>query len=400
MKISKKWLGRIWMVPLSVTILTFCMASQAWSGYKFQINESTKGEINFWTQAWYQYVEDAKDSNGDGILDKDVNDFMIRRAYFSISGEATPYLGFFTHIAADRIGQDGLDNSSLGLGSGVAFRDLWITLKHSDALKLQVGRMYVPFTRNYGTTSTKSLLTTDLDWTQGGVRGNIFYPSKVGRDDSATLWGNLMNDKFQYRLMVGEGVESSSQNPDDNFRFAGRVSVNFFDTEKGWFNQGTYLGKKHILAVGLGADTQELEFGGQAKDYFAWTADIHYDKPLSNGGAITAEAAYINIESGANSITYTQFGSGDDGAIYSLKAGYLFPGQIGIGQLQPFAHYEYIDVDEIGKDDTSVYGIGLNYFFKGHANKLSFDVAYVDQEQATASVQDHLAVTFQVAVGF
>jgi len=134
--------------------------------------------------------------------------------------------------------------------------------------------------------------------------------------------------------------------------------------------------------------------------YFAWTADIHYDKPLSNGGAITAEAAYINIESGANSITYTQFGSGDDGAIYSLKAGYLFPGQIGIGQLQPFAHYEYIDVDVSGKDDTSVYGIGLNYFFKGHANKLSFDVAYVDQEQATASVQDHLAVTFQIAVGF
>jgi len=312
----------------------------------------------------------------------------------------SPYLGFFTHIAADRIGQDGLDNSSLGLGSGIAFRDLWITLKQSDALKLQIGRMYVPFTRNYGTTSTKSLLTTDLDWTQGGVRGNIFYPSKVGRDDGATLWGNLMDGKFQYRFMVGEGVESSSQNPDDNLRFAGRVSVNFFDPETGWFNQGTYLGKKHILAVGLGADTQELVFGGEADDYFAWTADIHYDLPLSNGGAITAEAAYINIENVANSIKYTQFGSGDDGAIYSVKAGYLFPGQIGIGQLQPFAHYEYIDVDDSSKDDTSVYGIGLNYFLKGHANKLSLDLAYVDQEQETPSVQDHLAVTFQIAVGF
>lgn len=102
----------------------------------------------------------------------------------SFVGEATPYLGFFTHIAADRIGQDNLDDSSLGLGSGVAFRDVWITLKPSDMLNIQVGRMYVPFTRNYGTTSTKALLTTDLDWTQGGIRGNIFYPSKVGRDDS------------------------------------------------------------------------------------------------------------------------------------------------------------------------------------------------------------------------
>lgn len=139
--------------------------------------------------------------------------------------------------------------------------------------------MYVPFTRNYGTTSTKALLTTDLDWTQGGVRGNIFYPSKVGRDDGATLWGNLFEGMFQYRFMVGEGVENTAQNPDDNLRFAGRMSANLFEPETGWFNQGTYLGEKQILAIGFGADYQELEFGTQTDDYFAWTADIHYDQP-------------------------------------------------------------------------------------------------------------------------
>lgn len=50
--------------------------------------------------------------------------------------------------------------------------------------------MYVPLTRNYGTTSTKALLTTDLSFMQGGIRGAIFYASKVGRDDGVTLWGN------------------------------------------------------------------------------------------------------------------------------------------------------------------------------------------------------------------
>lgn len=375
-------------------------AGTAQAGYKFKINEAVKAEIGFWTQAWYQYAEDASDSDGDGVLDTDVNDFMIRRAYFSISGEATPYLGFFTHIAADRIGQDNLDDSSLGLGSGVAFRDIWITLKPSDMLNIQLGRMYIPFTRNYGTTSTKALLTTDLDWTQGGVRGNIFYPSKVGRDDGVTFWGNLMQGLFQYRFMIAEGVENTTQNPDDNLRFAGRVSFNLFDPETGWFNQGTYLGKKQVLAFGLGADTQELEFGARTDDYFAWTADIHYDQPLSNGGALTAEAAYINIEKGVNPIKYTQFASGDDGSIVSLKAGYLFPGRIGIGQVQPFAHYELINVDETNKDDTQVYGLGLNYFFKGHANKLSIDLSSVDQETATTSAQDHLIFTIQLAAGF
>ncbi|MDA3916563.1 MAG: selenite/tellurite reduction operon porin ExtI [Deltaproteobacteria bacterium] len=391
---------RLCKIPIMVLILICFIGSFSWAGFKFKINDSTKGEIDFWTQAWYQYAEKASDSNGDNILDEDVNDFMIRRAYFSISGESTPYLSFFTHIAADRIGQNNLNDSSLGLGSGVAFRDLWITLKPSDALKLQVGRMYVPFTRNYGTTSTKSLLTTDLDWAQGGIRGNIFYPSKVGRDDGATLWGNLMEDKFQYRFMVGEGVENTSQNPDDNLRFAGRISANFFDAETGWFNQGTYLGKKRILAIGFGADSQELVFGSRTDDYLAWTVDVHYDQPLSNGGAITAEAAYIDIENVANSIKYTQLVPGDNGSIVSLKAGYLFPGNFGIGRLQPFAHYELINVDKTGKDDTQVYGLGLNYFFKGHANKLSLDISNVDQEQETISVQDHFVVTVQIAAGF
>lgn len=395
-----KGLRGLLAVMVFALMIMICTNTSAFAGFKFEINDTTKGEINFWTQVWYQYAENARDSNGDSILDEDVNDFMIRRAYFSISGEASPYLNFFTHIATDRMGQDNLDNSSLGLGSGVAFRDLWITLKPSDALMLQVGRMYVPFTRNYGTTSTKALLTTDLDWTQGGIRGNIFYPSKVGRDDGATLWGNLMEGMFQYRFMVGEGVENTTQNPDDNLRFAGRVSANLFDPETGWFNQGTYLGKKRILAFGLGADSQELVFGTRTDDYLAWTADIHYDQPFSNGGALTAEAAYINIENAANSIQYTQFAAGDSGSIASLKAGYLFPGNIGIGQLQPFAHYELINVDETGKDDTQVYGLGLNYFFKGHANKLSIDVSSVDQKTETTSVQDHLVFTIQLAAGF
>ncbi|MGD9877030.1 selenite/tellurite reduction operon porin ExtI [Desulfococcus sp.] len=379
--------------------------SLAWGGYKFTINEETRGEIGFWTQGWYQYVENGRDSDNDGVADEGVNDFMIRRAYLSLKGEIDPYLEVFTHIASDRIGQDGLDRSSLGLGSGVAFRDLWITFKMHEAFKLQVGRMYVPFTRNYGTTSTMSLMTTDLDWTQGGVRGNIFYPSKVGRDDGGTLWGNVMDGKFQYRLMVSEGVEDSPMNPDDNLRFAGRFSVNLFDPETDWFNQGTYLGKKRILALGLGGDYQEeLRFGDQEDDYFAWTADLHYDQPIGTSDAVTVEGAYIDIKNGPNSITYTQFVSGNDGSIISLKAGYLFSGKIGIGSMQPFAHYEYIDVDENGKEDTAIYGLGLNYFIKGHANKLSMDLSFVDQDEeiktADMDVQDHLIFTIQLAAGF
>jgi hypothetical protein len=161
-----------------------------------------KIDIGFWTQAWYQHVENGKGDNN-------LNDFMLRRGYLSVKGQPTDYLSFFTHIAVDRFGQDGLDNPSMGLGTGLTFRDLWITLDLHESFKVQAGRMYVPLTRNYGTTSTKSLLTTDLSFMQGGIRGGIFYTSKVGRDDGVTLWGNPFDGLFQCRLVVFEGVESS-----------------------------------------------------------------------------------------------------------------------------------------------------------------------------------------------
>ena len=145
-------------------------------------------------QTWYQFMEDGKKSGT-----KNLNDFMLRRFYFYLSGEVTPKIGFFAHIAADRIGQDGLDTPSVGLGGGIAVRDAWIYYNLNESFKIQMGRMYVPFTRSFGTTSTFALLPLELPFNQGGVRGSIFYASKVGRDDGMVLWGNLFKGLLQYR---------------------------------------------------------------------------------------------------------------------------------------------------------------------------------------------------------
>lgn len=352
-------------------------------------------DVGFWGQVWYQYVRDI-DRDGDGEWDDDLNDFMARRAYLSVSGTMTPKLSFFLHYAGDRIGQEGLDNSGLGLGSGMALRDGWVNYKVlGNDLMIQAGRMYVPFTRNYGTTSTKSLLTTELDWGQGGLRSGIFYPQKVGRDDSVTLWGNIFEDKLQYRFMAGEGVESSAANPDDRLRFAGRLSFNFFDPETGWFNAGTYLGKKKILAIGGGFDFQpDLVMGGAKHNYEAYTADVHLDMPLdaSNGGmALTMELAWITVRNIVNSVTWSGLTAGTDGDIYTAKAGILLAGNV-----QPFVHYEVIDPDASGADDTTVCGVGCNYYIKGPANKLTLEYSNVDDDN-DISVD---ILTLQLAFGF
>jgi len=342
--------------------------------------------VGYWGQAWYQYVNPE--------ADEELNDFMIRRTYFSVKGTATPEISFFMHYAGDRIGQEGLDNSSYGLGTGLALRDAWVSYKIlGNDFMIQAGRMYIPFTRNYGTTSTKALLTTELDWGQGGIRSGIFYPSKVGRDDSVTLWGNVLEDKLQYRLMAGEGAESSTANPDDNLRFAGRVSFNFFDTETGWFNKGTNLGQKKILAIGGGFDyQQDLVWGEKQDDYTAYTADIHLDMPMG-AGAVTADAAYIGIENAVNPITSSDLTAGTDGDIMTGQLGFLFHENI-----QPFVHAEVIMPDASGAEDTNVYGAGLNYYIKGLANKLTAEYTLVDSDNDDIGETD--IITVQAAFGF
>jgi len=342
--------------------------------------------VGYWGQAWYQYVNPE--------AGEELNDFMIRRTYFSVKGTATPEISFFMHYAGDRIGQEGLDNSSYGLGTGLALRDAWVSYKIlGNDFMIQAGRMYIPFTRNYGTTSTKALLTTELDWGQGGIRSGIFYPSKVGRDDSVTLWGNVLEDKLQYRLMAGEGAESSTANPDDNLRFAGRVSFNFFDTETGWFNKGTNLGQKKILAIGGGFDyQQDLVWGEKQDDYTAYTADIHLDMPMG-AGAVTADAAYIGIENAVNPITSSDLTAGTDGDIMTGQLGFLFNENI-----QPFVHAEVIMPDASGAEDTNVYGAGLNYYIKGLANKLTAEYTLVDSDNDDIGETD--IITVQAAFGF
>lgn len=356
--------------------------------------------VGYWGQAWYQHVSDY---GVDGESDDSLNEFLIRRSYFNIRGTVTQDLSFFVHYAADRIGQEGLDNPGMAVGTGLAVRDAYANYRiFGNDLMVQAGRMYVPFTRDYGTTSTKGLLTADLNWGQGGTRSGIFYPSKVGRDDGVTVWGNILEDSLQYRFMVADGVKGPAPdapmgpvgNPDDNFRYAGRVSYSFLTPETSWFNVATNLGEAPVIALGAGFDYQpDLDWGnGSQDDYSAYTADLHFDVPLGQGAA-TGTLAYINISNSANGIVDTDLAAGEDGEILSGQFGYLF-----VDRIQPFGHIQSIMPDADGTEDTLVYGLGVNYYIKGLANKITAEWTAVDSDSETVIDKD--IFTVQLAFGF
>jgi hypothetical protein len=255
--------------------------------------------------------------------------------------------------------------------------------------------MYVPLTRSFGTTSTKALLTTDLPFLQGGVRGTTFFTNKVGRDDGITVWGNPLDGLIQYRFMVAEGLEDQ-RNPDDRLRYAGRVVINLAEPEEVWFNQGTYLGKKKILSLGVGYDAQRnLTLNGvPGEENRVWTVDAFVDRPVG-AGAVTIEAAYIDIQNSTQTHNFSALAAGDDADNAYVQAGYLLPGKTGPGRFQPYARYETIDVT--AKSATDFIAVGSNYYLKDHDAKISVDFTAVNQK-GSASGQN--IVTLQVAVGF
>jgi hypothetical protein len=190
--------------------------------------------------------------------------------------------------------------------------------------------------------------------------------------------------------MVGEGLEDNTDNPDDNLRFAGRLSFNFFDTETSWFNKETNLGEKKILAIGGGFDCQsDLIIGGNEMDYKAYTVDLQLDIPLDTT-AITSALSFTQIDNAVNGISWSDLTAGEDGDILTAKVGFLL-----YEKFQPFAHFQTIMPDASGADNTVIYGIGCNYYIKGLANKLTAEYSQVDDENHSVDI-----ITTQAAFGF
>ncbi len=339
-------------------------------------------------QGWYQVVEDAAPDGSAAA------DFLIRRAYVYVDGTLpAQHVSIFAHVAGDRIGQQGLDNPGVGLGTGIAVRDAWVAWEPTPAFRVQAGRMFVPFTRAFGTESTFTFLTTDLPTAQGGGRGALFYASKVGRDDGVVVWGTPLQGRLQYRIAVMEGVEGTA-NPSDALRLTGRVAVQFLEPENTWFNRGTYLGTKRVLAFGFGVDRQpDLTATEPPRfDSYAWTLDGFFDH-LVGRGAITVEASITHVDGLTQPLEFAALAPGEDARLGYVNAGYLLPGQIGPGRVQVFGRWERVYGE--GDRDTSAPALGANYLVRGHDVKTTVEWSQIDRH-GVAKTQ---ALTVQIQVG-
>lgn len=207
-------------------------------------------------------------------------------------------------------------------------------------------------------------------WVYPGVHG---YPNEyAGRDDGFAYWGQYAGGVVKWQLGLF-GMPAPNGTPDP--RFAGRVTVNLFDPEPGYYNSSTYYGTKNILAFGATLQHQPAPEGApdEAADT-VWSLDALFEKNLGVG-VLDVEGAFYG------------FGGADQGTSFFVLGSFMFPEPVGIGNLQPMLRIERVglsDGDSFGgltappDGDASRLGIdaGLNYIINGHNARLAATLRY------------------------
>jgi hypothetical protein len=194
-----------------------------------------------------------------------------------------------------------------------------------------------------------------------------------GRDNGIMYWGDFKASSAKIKVSAG-AFDGGSATGNSSVLWAGRVQVDLWDPEGGYYLNGTYYGDKNLLAFGVATQSQAFKT--------ATTADFLLEKKIMNGGAFTIESEYSR---------YNRLG-GYNGAYSKSEGGYglvsvLFPKQIGIGKvdvigkfasaefngsasklLSPNYHQKTTDV-EIGyiikQFDARLFAFGTNFTFNG-----------------------------------
>lgn len=223
--------------------------------------------------------------------------FPLNSVRLYVSGTATSKVKYMFNTEYD------------GAGNHVDVLDAAGQFELSDKVNFWVGRMLPPSDRAnlYGPYYANEWAV----YTDGIQDGYPFVFQ--GRDNGVLYWGQFSKVKVSGGVFDGATATGTK-----TVLSAGRVQVDFWDPEGGYYLNGTYYGAKNLLAIGIAGQVQ-------GSDKSAWSADFLLEKKVPGGGAFTVESEYANYSQlGGYNASYQK----SDGA-YGL-ASFLFPPVMGM----------------------------------------------------------------------
>jgi len=382
--------------------LVLGLAAPAMAGPQMTFGPDDKGILQLDYKGQFQMsVRD----NGSGPNNDDATtSFDFRRNRIALMGAYGDLMSLY--VQTEFTDRSAVDTFSINDGesdSNFQLLDAVIRFNIHDAFKLNVGKFKYNFSRE-NLEACEMPLTLDRSLF-------IRAPFVTTRDMGVAAWGNLFNDKFQYRVDVMEGREAVSGNtaPKSNFRYTGRVHASLLDPENDYGYKGTYLGKKKVLTIGAAAQYEpDVVYGNvttkaDEKDYTAWTIDGFFEYPVKDLGTFTVSGAYAKYDLDDAYKGSLNLNELDGGAIglngekngWYAKAGYMLPNM----PLQFFGRYEqwkFANLNNIYDQEVDWAGIGANYYIWGQNLKLTMEYSMTkfDKEGIASGVRSEDFNTF------
>ncbi|MBF0470262.1 MAG: porin [Gammaproteobacteria bacterium] len=353
-------------------VATAVVSNVVQAGPNFQVGEQGYMQINYSLQMWMQNRSYTSPSD-----DGDKWDTFLRRNRITFTGQYNDYVGFYAQLEAGSDSKDGNDDKP------IYYRDAYMTLDSSDSVRFIVGRYKNTFSRE-NLEACLEPLTLD--------RSMLSYTPFGGtRDTGATIWGNVADAMFQYRLSVSDGREDDSVVADTP-RVTARIHASFFDPEYSYGYRGTYLGTQKVLTLGAAVDMQsDVAYGdfdtkSDPKDYKATTVDLFYEQPFDFGTLTLSSALFDYSLDGYPTKPDATMTPWTERSGNYVKVGYLMPKPVGMGRLQLFSRVDHTEYgDNTGLSDADGISFGMNYYINGQEMKVTLEHASTEFDQEDAN---------------
>ncbi|MBW2186219.1 MAG: porin, partial [Deltaproteobacteria bacterium] len=267
------------------------VASSAFAGPTWTFGPEDEGLMKLEYKGQFQL--DYRDTGAGAQGDDDTSEFNFRRNRLALMAA---YEGLGLYFQTEYNEDNNINSFDVTNGGDGNFRviDAQIRYRFNDALQLRMGKYKYNFTRE-NLEACEAPLTLDRSLM-------IRAPFVETRDKGITLWGNLFDGVFQYRLDAMNGRNDSASSPDSNFRYGARAHVTLLDGETGYGYKGTYMGKKKVITLGAAYQMeQDIAYGdcanqNDAVDYKGWTVDLFAEYPVEDIGTFTFSTAYVDYD--------------------------------------------------------------------------------------------------------
>jgi Phosphate-selective porin O and P len=308
------------------------------------------------------------DAINDPLADAETRNLFVRRIRLITGGQVATRVTFFVETDAPNLGRV-VNNKNIA--PGVIVQDAFASFSVADALIVDAGLMFIPFSRN-SVQSAASLLP--IDYGVNTFAQSAATQSSTGRDTGFEARGYLVAKHLEYRLGAFEGARDPASH--NNFRYAGRVQLDLLDPEVGFFYTGTYLGKKRVVAIGGAFDKQQ--------DYHAYDGDAFVDLPLGPPAAITAQFDYNRLN-GQNFLPAIPHEN-----TYLAELGVL----IRAARLTPFVQFTNRDPIATSAGDDQRTSVGAAFWWAAH--NANIKAAYTHISPGAAAEQHEFTLQLQV----